>query len=126
RRRRHDMSYDSYASLANALSSVGLVAQQASPVQLIVSTQHGPVWPDRGNSFWLSFRDSTWHLVTWSPVCYRIPPDQDVAALCLACMKVNRSAMYGVPDDIVSRFGLTEVTSHEFGCWFQSNPDTTG
>ncbi|HYV28083.1 MAG TPA: hypothetical protein VFA77_11150, partial [Candidatus Eisenbacteria bacterium] len=90
---------------------------------LLVSAQDGPVWPDRGNSFWLSFQENTWYLSTWLPVCYRIPPSQDVIALCAACMKFGTSAMYRVPEEIVARFGLDEIDESEFERLF---PTTDG
>jgi hypothetical protein len=108
------MGFDSYASLADALSAVGLIGQQSRSNQLIVSTQRGPVWPDRGNSFWLSYQDGTWFLSTSAPICYRIPGGQDVAALCLACMEVGTSAMSQVPDEIAARFGLERISDDEF------------
>jgi hypothetical protein len=108
------MNYESYASLADALSSVGLTAQQMRPNQLVVSTQQGPVWPNRGNSFWLSYQGTIWYLSTWAPICYRIPIHQDIVALCSACMEVGDSAMGRVPDDLVSRFGLEQIDYREF------------
>jgi hypothetical protein len=112
------MRYDSYASLSDALRASGLIGQQGRPDQLIVSTQRGPVWPDRGNSFWLSYQGGTWFLSTWSPVCYRIPTDQDVLAVCSACMESGTSAMYRVPDEIAARFGLERISDDEFGRLF--------
>ncbi len=69
-----DMQFDPYIALTEALASAGLTWQRNRPDQLIVSAQEGPVWPDRGNSFWLSHIQGTWYLRTWSPVCYRVPP----------------------------------------------------
>ncbi len=59
------MSADPYVSLTNALAAIGLTGQRTLPHQLIVSTQEGPVWPNRGNSFWLSHHQGTWYLNTW-------------------------------------------------------------
>jgi hypothetical protein len=117
------MIYDSYTSLAAALDAVGLVGQQRSANQLIVSTQRGPVWPNRGNSFWMSVQGGTWYLSTWLPACYRIPASQDVLALCLACMNAGTSAMYEVPDEIAERFGLERISDDEFGTLFPENAD---
>ena len=112
------MSHDSYASLTNALSEIGLNGQQTRPHQLVVSAQRGPVWPDRGNSFWLSLQSGTWYLSTWSPVCYRIPGGQDVVAVCSACMELGTSAMYRVPDEIAARFGMERISDDEFELLF--------
>ncbi len=115
------MSPDSYASLTAALGAIGLTGQQVGPHQLVVSAQEGAVWPDRGNSFWLSLQNGACYLGTWSPACYRIPSGQDVIALCSACMEVSESAMYRVPDDIVARFGLERISDDEFERLFPEN-----
>ena len=117
------MNPNSYSSLTEALSAIGLSGQQSRPDQLIVSAQHGPVWPDRGNSFWLSYQDQTWYMSTWSPVCYRIPPGQDIVALCSACMAAGTSAMYRVPEALVSYFGLEEIDESEFDRLFSRSHD---
>jgi hypothetical protein len=117
------MTFDSYISLIDALEAAGLTGQQMRPDQLVVSTQQGPVWPDGGNSFWLSLQGGIWYLSTWSPICYRIPRDQDIVALCSACMEVGRSAMYQVPDEIAARFGLEEISNSEFGRLFPGSDD---
>ena len=108
------METDPYTVLIEALAGVGLTGQMIRPDQLTVSTQQGPVWPDRGNSFWLSNKEGTWYLSTWSPVCYRIPADQDVVKLCSACMDVGTSAMSRVPPGIVARFQLQEIDERQY------------
>ena len=109
------MSPDSYAALTNALSAIGLTRQQVRANQLVVSAPQGPVWPNRGNSFWLSMQGGVWYLGTWLPACYRVPPSQDVVAVCSACMEVGASAMYRVPDEIAAHFGLERISDDEFG-----------
>ncbi|MBV9659469.1 MAG: hypothetical protein JO295_15315 [Verrucomicrobia bacterium] len=108
------MSHESHASLSSALAAIDLIGQQMRPYQLVVSAQRGSVWPNRGNSFWLSLQSGTWYLSTWSPVCYRIPGDQDVLAVCSACMAVGMSAMDRVPDEIAARFGMEQISDDEF------------
>src|SRR2546430_2521836 len=117
------MIYDSYISLAQALNAIGLAGQQIRPNQLVVSTQRGPVWPDRGNSFWLSYLAGTWYLGTWSPFYYRIPSGQDVLAVCSDCMESGTSAMYQVPDPIAARFGLERVPESEFDRLFPARDE---
>jgi hypothetical protein len=114
------MRDDTYASITNALGAIGLTAQQVRPDQLVVSAQEGPVWPNRGNSFWLSCRDGDWFLSTWAPACYRIPGDQDVVTVCSACMKTGTSAMSRVPEEIVTRFGLERISDQDFDRLFPS------
>jgi hypothetical protein len=105
---------DPYIGLIEALAGVGLSGQRTLPDQLIVSVQQGPVWPNRGNSFWLSHIEGTWYLTTWLPAHYRVPTDQDIVALCSACMAIGSSAMCRVPPDIVASFGLHEIDDRQF------------
>jgi hypothetical protein len=108
------MEPDPYVPLIEALAGAGLPAQRNLPAQLVVSAQRSPVWPNRGNSFWLSHRAGLWYLSTWLPVCYRVPAGQDMVALCCACMAVGTSVMYRVPPEIVARFGLLEIDERQY------------
>ncbi len=65
------MEADTYAELITALEAAGLTGQRSRPDQLIVSAQQGPVWPDRGNSFWVSHKEGNWFVSTWTPVGYQ-------------------------------------------------------
>ena len=69
------MQPDPYIALTEALAAVGITGQRTRPDQLIVSAQRGPMWPNQGNSFWLSYNQGLWYLSTWLPACYRVPPD---------------------------------------------------
>jgi hypothetical protein len=113
--------FESYSTVSDALAALGLVGQQKNPDQLVVSAQQGPVWPDRGNSFWLSYREGTWYLATWSPICYRIPKDQDVVGVSAACMEIGSSAMYRVPPEVVVSFGLNEIDHTEYDRLFSTD-----
>ena len=108
------MNPDSFESMKAALGALGLSAQMMRPWQLVVSSQRGPVWPNRGNSFRVTLHKGTWYLSTWSPVGYRVPARQDVVSLCSVCMEVGKTAMYRVPDEIASRFRLEELSEDEF------------
>jgi hypothetical protein len=116
---------ESYAQLASALAHIGLAGQMMRPDQLVVSAQEGPVWPNRGNSFWMSRRQGFWYLSTWLPICYRVPQAENLVALCSACMQVGTSAMYRVPEDIVGKFGLQEIGNAEFGRLFEGDDNET-
>jgi len=100
--------------MSKALAALGLVCYQQRPDQLVVSSQEGPVWPDRGNSFWLSHKDGVWYLSTWGPVGYQIPREQDAVALCSTCMSIGGSAMSRVPSDVASKFQLRQLDDHEY------------
>jgi hypothetical protein len=114
------MQPDSYEAMTKALAKVSLAGQMQGEDQLVVSTQEGPVWPNRGNSFWLSRKQGSWYLSTWLPAGYRVPPDQDLAALCSACMG-GLSARYRVPPEIIERFGLQELEDSEYERVFPSD-----
>src|ERR1019366_803116 len=113
------MQPDPYIALTAALAAVGLAGQRSRPDQLIVSAQQVPVWPNRGNSFWLSYNQGLWYLSTWLPVCYRIPANKDIVALCSACMAIGTSAIYRVPPDIVARSQLQEIDARKYKRLFQ-------
>ena len=107
------MSLDPYQSLTSALAEVGLVAFQQTPGQLVVSTQHGPVWPNRGNSFWLTRENGYWYLVTWAPIAYQIPENESVIDLCVACINACSRAMGVVPEEIDKQFSLRRLGDTE-------------
>src|SRR5260221_256963 len=107
------MQPDSYDAVAKALAKHGLVGQMQREDQFVVSSQEGPVWPNRGNSFWLSRKQGTWYLSTWLPAGYRVPADHDLVALCSACMG-GPAAMYRVPREVIERFGLQELEENEY------------
>jgi hypothetical protein len=108
------MPLESYEELTESLKRLGLMGQLQNPDQLIVSSQAGPVWPNRGNSFWLSRKNGAWYLSTWLPVGYRVPTNQDILALCSECIAVGKSAMYRVPPEIMARFSLQELDESEY------------
>jgi len=108
------MQPDSYNDLTAALAAAGLTAQRRRPDQLVVSAQQDPVRPNRGNSFWLSQNQGVWYLSTCLPACYRVPANQDIVPLCVACMDIGTSAMDRVPPDIVARFGLQEIDDRQY------------
>jgi hypothetical protein len=108
------MKPDPYIPLIQALTGVGLIGQRNLPDELIVSTQQGPVRPDRGNSFMLANREGVWYLSTWLPVHYRVPPKQDVVQLCSACMAVGASVIERIPPGIVSQFELLEIDAEQY------------
>ena len=117
------MNREVYKSFIDALDAVALVGVETSADQVIVSAQQGPVWPNRGNSFWVSYKRGNWYLSTWLPAAYRIPPGQDLVAVCLALMKSATSAMYHVPEEVVSHFGLEPIPDSEFERLFPENDD---
>ena len=107
------MQADPYISLTKALATVGLTAQQSRPDQLIVSTQQGPVWPNTGNSFWLSLKQGFWYLSTWLPAVYRIPKEQNICELCAEVPQSSQTAIYRVEEHHVAKYGLERLSEEE-------------
>jgi hypothetical protein len=103
----------SYDELVAALAGDGIICYLQSPDQLVVSAQAGAPWPDRGNSFWVTRAGGVWHLFTWAPRGYLVPPSSDVAAVCRACMGYGTSAMWAAPAEIIEQFALRELTENE-------------
>jgi hypothetical protein len=118
------MPVDPYIALADALKPAGLTAQRTRPDQIVVSIQEGPVLLNCGNSFWLSHIEGTWYLSTWLPVCYRVPPNQDIVSLCLACIAAGTSAMCRLPTDISARFKLQEIDERQYERLFPTEGET--
>jgi hypothetical protein len=110
---------DPYSELAAALENDGIVCRFMRPSQFVVSSQVGNVWPDRGNSFWVTHVAGRWYLFTWSPVGYRVPDSADITALCRTCMGFGESAMYSAPIEIVQQFGLDELSEEETDAVFR-------
>jgi hypothetical protein len=104
---------DPYKELASALAEDGIRCQFQSAGQMVVSQQMGPIWPDRGNSFWVTKVAGRWYLFTWVPIGYSLPEAADVAAVCRTCMGVGESAMGRVPSEVIQEFGLVELTEEE-------------
>jgi hypothetical protein len=104
---------DPYQQLAAALAEDGILCRFQAPGQMVVSAQEGPVWPDRGNSFWVTYVQGRWHLFTWSPRGYAVSAGTNMARLCRICMAHESSAMPRVPAHIVEEFGLSELSEHE-------------
>lgn len=104
-----DFDITPYAGIRESLLHSGIKCGINGRHQITVSVQDSAVWPDAGNSFWITRALENWHLFTWTPVGYRIPEGTDIAELCRRCMAIGDCAMYRVPDDVRDEFGLTEL-----------------
>ena len=107
-----------YEQLAANLAAVGIACHLQSPDQLVISWQHGPVWPNRGNSFWVTRAGGAWHLFTWSPRGYSVPETANIESVCRTCLAHGSSAMWEVPEEIRQEFGLRELTDDEVNAVF--------
>ena len=104
---------DPYQLLAAALAMDGIRCQFQARGQLVISGQVGPIWPNRGNSFWVTHSEGHWHLFTWVPIGYRVSYSTDMAALCRTCMGYGAIAMGQAPPHIIKAFGLVELSEDE-------------
>ncbi len=104
-----DFDLTPYCEIRSALLEFGIQCQVNGRHQISVSAQRGPIWPDGGNSFWITRATGAWRLFTWSPVGYRVPEDADLVALCRRCMALGTTAMYRVPPEVCEEFGLVEM-----------------
>jgi hypothetical protein len=98
-----------YLTLANALAKRKVATYFQSEDQLVVSLQSDPAWPDAGNSFWLSHQNDRWYLCTWMPFCYLVPAAADLVELCVEFVRRGDTAQAVVPDDLIRKYGLTQV-----------------
>jgi hypothetical protein len=102
-----------YAQLTRELAVDDIRCQFQSRGQLVISMQVGTVWPDRGNSFWVTHSRNRWYLFTWAPRGYSLPESAHIAELCRAFMASNERAAFTVSDAIIAKFGLTELSEEE-------------
>lgn len=102
-----------YTAIRKALAESGIKCGINGRHQVTVSVQDREIWPDSGNSFWITVATGHWCLFTWTPVGYQIPSGTDVSELCRKCMAVGDTAMYRIPDEIRDAFGLVELTDEE-------------
>ncbi|MCC9603739.1 hypothetical protein LOC67_24580 [Stieleria sp. JC731] len=109
------MDFDTtpYTEIRKALAKSGIKCGISGRHQVTVSVQDREIWPDSGNSFWITVATGYWCLFTWAPVGYRIPPGTDILDLCRKCMAIGDTAMYRLPDEIFDAFGLVELTEEE-------------
>ena len=105
---------DALAEIEHLLRGRGLSAYRQRPRQLVVSRQHGPAWPNAGNSFWVCRLGADWYVCTWAPYYYRVPASSSVLDVAEAFIDAGSSAQSRVPPDLAARFGLVETDYNEF------------
>lgn len=102
-----------YRVLVRAIQVAPIVCSFMRPHQLVVSTQTGPVLPNAGNSFWVTHATGKWSIFTWSPVGYAIAEEAEFPRFCQICAMMGPSAMYVVPDELIEKFGLRQLSDAE-------------
>jgi hypothetical protein len=111
-----------YTQLAQDLAADGVRCQFQTPGQLVISTQVGPVWPDRGNSFWVTNVSGQWYLFTWAPRGYSLPESDRIAALCRAFMASSAKVEALVPENLIAEFTLRELSDEEVETVYRAMP----
>ena len=107
-----DFDISPYTGVREALLKMGIRCSVNSRHQIAVSVQDGAIWPDHGNSFWITCATGSWHLFTWSPIGYEVSDREDLLELCRRCIEISGSAMHTVPAEIVTEFGLVRLEDH--------------
>lgn len=102
-----------YRELVAAIQVDQIVCSFIRPHQLTVSTQTGPIWPDAGNSFWVTHATGEWTIFSWSPVGYSIADPTDLPRFCRTCVVTGSRAMHLIPDELVKEFGLKRLSGEE-------------
>jgi len=105
------LDMDDYEQLIALLKARNVVAFLQQPGQLVVAVEF-PNFPSR-NSFWVTFFEGAWHLVTWSPHAYRIPPEVDVCEVCTDVLRGSATAIYRVDEANVLKHRLQPLTDDQ-------------
>lgn len=109
---------EKYRELAAELANDGIICRFQASEQFTLSWQSGNIWPDKGNSFWVTYATGVWHLVTWSPIGYYVPPQTNIAQLCRQCMSTGQQAMHVVPEEIIKEYALRRLTEEDLEALF--------
>ncbi len=69
-----------------------------------------------GNSFWVWYCPDVrgWFLSTWSPRYYKADSSTDIVELCMACLALDDKPIARLPDAVIAKFHLTEISDDEF------------
>jgi len=67
-----------------------------------------------GGRFWLALRRNRWFLGTWAPHIYELSDPDQVIPISLALLSVRTSFFYKIPDELLDKFDIQEITEHGF------------
>jgi hypothetical protein len=122
----HDFGvHEKFNDVERALAEREINAQRQGAGRLVISRQVGPVWPTPGNSFWIGVLGGDWHICTWGPYYYRLPPSASILDAAETFMRDATSAQMKMPDDILRKFGIAEVDHEEFDRKWKGEWETT-
>ena len=102
-----------YLRVAKRLASRSINAYFQAEDQLVISRQPDPAWANRGNSFWITYIEGQWYVGTWVPIHYKLPPNGDIVGLCAEFVDRGTAAQPTLPDDLISKYGLSHLTTEE-------------
>lgn len=101
----------SYSDVSKSLRARGIATHSNGDNnwQMVCST--GDFWtgPFSSSSVWMAKDAESWYIVTWAPVCYRIPSEADLISVCADVLSSSPTALYRIPTDLVSKYGLIEL-----------------
>jgi hypothetical protein len=104
---------ETYRPIVEGLLARSVSAYFQGEDQLVISRQCGPALPSGSNSFWITNQEGVWYLSTWSPTCYRVPPEADLVGLCEAFAHFGTQAQEAIPAEMVERFGAIRLSNEE-------------
>ena len=100
-----------YKPIATAIEAAGFhtsFEKHSDGFERLVCVSHRD--PDGrlyGNSFWVSAKEGRWYLVTWLPHCYAVPQEVDLGQLCIECLRLSRTPIYSLPENVVQKYKLS-------------------
>lgn len=108
-----------YTHVRKRLGERGINTFLQSPTQLIVALEW-PQSPYQGNSFWLTHWEENWYISTWTNRVYRVIQTENLEDICYDLLLSSPTAMYSIPDDILTRYALPELSDAEVDALFAS------
>lgn len=109
-----DFDIGPYESLREQLLPHHLECAIHNRHQMVISTQKGvSIWPNNGNSFWVTRATNNWHIFCWTSIGYSIRDESTLAACCVELIRSQSEAMHSIPEKTLSDFQLTKLTGEE-------------
>jgi len=102
-----------YGLLRKELLKSGIHCGINSRHQITISTQTGPIWPDRGCSFWVTCAPGSWYVFPWYHAGYSLPDEGRLAEFCRVCIQKFAEAVSEFPEEIVDEFELRQLSEGE-------------
>jgi hypothetical protein len=63
----------------------------------------------RGNSLWIRRVGGRWQIGLWSCRLYQLSGSADVAAVCVACLRLSSAPLTALPEAFMQQHGIGEI-----------------